>query len=66
MLNPKREPAWHFGVARFTDLNIWIRHKGAVVFTGKYLPYGLNRQDSKHRYRLIHNRSIAPIDGAEP
>ncbi len=23
-LNPKREPVWHYGVARFTDLNIWI------------------------------------------
>ena len=64
-LNAKGGAAWHFGVARFTDLNIWIRHKGKVVYTGKYLPYGMNRQDPKHRYRVLHDRSIAPVDGAD-
>ncbi len=26
-------PVWHYGIARFTDLQLWVRHKGKEVFT---------------------------------
>ena len=38
---PDREPVWHFAAARFTDLNLRVRHKGNVVYTAAYFPYGV-------------------------
>jgi hypothetical protein len=61
-----REAVWHFAIARFTDLNLWVRHKGNEVFTARYFPYGLARQDPKHRYRLIHDRTIPPVEDKAP
>ena len=37
------EPVWHYAVARFTDLNLWVRHKGTVVFTAVLIPLQLDR-----------------------
>jgi hypothetical protein len=59
---PDREPIWHFAVARFTDLNLWVRHKGKIVFTAPSIPHGLGRQDPRHRYRVIHDRTIPPVE----
>jgi hypothetical protein len=57
-----REAVWQFAIARFTDLNLWVRHKGKIVFTAPAIEHGLDRQDPKHRYRLIHDRSIPPVE----
>lgn len=57
-----REPVWHFAVARFTDLNLRVRHKGKVVFTAPFIPHDLPRQDPKHRYRLISDRMLPPVE----
>jgi hypothetical protein len=59
-----REAVWHFAIARFTDLNLRVRKKGVEVFTARSFPYGLARQDPKHRYRLIHDRRIPAVDEA--
>jgi hypothetical protein len=61
-----RAAVWHFALARFTDLNLGVRHKGKIVFTAPYLPHGLGRQDPKHRYRLIHDRTIPPVEDKAP
>ncbi|MFI5459336.1 MAG: hypothetical protein ACHRXM_28255 [Isosphaerales bacterium] len=55
-------PVWHYAVARFTDLNLWVRHKGTEVFFAPYIPHGLPRQDPKHRYRVFHDRNLAPVE----
>ncbi len=34
-------PVWHYAVARFTDLNLWVRHKGKEVFSAPLVPYGV-------------------------
>jgi len=57
-----REAVWHFAIARFTDLNLWVRHKGKVVFTAPFIPHDLPRQDPKHRYRLISDRMLPPVE----
>ncbi len=57
-----REAVWQFAGARFTDLNLWLRHKGKIVFTAPAIVHGLDRQDPKHRYRLIHDRSIPAVE----
>jgi hypothetical protein len=61
-----REAGWQFAIARFTDLNLRVRHKGTEVFTARSFPYGLARQDPKHRYRLIHDRTIPAVEDKVP
>jgi len=55
-------PVWSYGIGRFTDLNLWVRHKGDEVFSAPYLPHGLARQDPKHRYRVFHDRDLPPVE----
>jgi len=55
-------PVWHYAIGRFTDLNLWVRHKGQEVFTAPLIPYGLPRQDPKHRYRVFPDRYILPVE----
>jgi len=58
----KDGPLWHYAVARFTDLNLWVRHKGKEVFSAPYLPHDLFRQDPKDRYRVFHDRNLPPVE----
>jgi hypothetical protein len=53
------EPAWHYAVARFTDLNLWVRHKQTVVFTATRVPLGGIDQDGKYRYHVFKDRVIS-------
>lgn len=55
-------PVWNYAVARFTDLNLWIRHKGKEIYSAPLVPYGLNQQDPKNRYRVFSDRYIPPFD----
>ena len=34
-----RPPAWHYAIARFSDLRLWVRHKGREVFTAPPIPW---------------------------
>jgi hypothetical protein len=56
-------PAWHYAVARFTDLSLWVRHKGKEVFFGP-LAIGLIQQDPKNWYHVFSDRYIAAVEGA--
>jgi hypothetical protein len=57
------DPVWHYGVARFTDLNLWVRYKGQEVFTAPLIPYNQTQQDPKHRYRVFADRYIPLVEG---
>jgi hypothetical protein len=59
-------PVWHYAAARFTDLNLWVRHKGQEVYTAPYVPHGLAKQDPQHRYRVFHDRDIPPVEDPRP
>jgi hypothetical protein len=60
------EPVWHYAVARFTDMHIWIRHKGKEVFAGPLIPYDSPQQDAKHRYRAFRDRGIPAVEEDKP
>jgi hypothetical protein len=55
-------PVWHYAIARFTDLNLWVRHKGKEVYFAPLVPYGLTRQDPKNRYRVFSDRYISAAE----
>ncbi len=51
-------PVWQYAIARFTDLNLWVRLKGQEVFTAPLIPYNMPQQDPKHRYRVFEDRKV--------
>jgi hypothetical protein len=55
-------PVWQSAISRFTDLELWVRHKGKQVFSAPLIPYNLPQQDPKHRYRVFHDRDIDPVE----
>jgi hypothetical protein len=54
-------PVWQYGIARFTDLDLWVRYKGQEVFTAPLLPFRVHQDDSTNRYRLFYDRDMAAI-----
>jgi hypothetical protein len=57
-----RDPVWHYALARFTDLNLIVRHKGQTVFTAPFVPHTAAQQDPKHRYRVFNDRTIPAVE----
>jgi hypothetical protein len=60
------DPAWHHAVARFTDLDLWVRYKGTEVFTAAFIPLNGIDQDGQYRYHVFKDRAIPPIGGDKP
>ncbi|MDB5350349.1 MAG: hypothetical protein JWN86_1596 [Planctomycetota bacterium] len=56
-------PSWHFGLARFTDMNLTVKHEGKVVMNVPMIPYDAPTQDAGGRYRSFRDRSIPAIEG---
>jgi hypothetical protein len=57
-------PVWQYAVARFTDLHLWVRHKGKEVYSAPLIPHGLAQQDPKNRYRVFEDRIIPAVEKA--
>jgi hypothetical protein len=55
-------PAWHYGLARFSDLRLWVRHKGREIYSAPPIPWDAPEQDPKQRYRTFRDRDIPPIE----
>jgi hypothetical protein len=55
-------PVWQYAITRFTDCELWVRHKGKEVWHGGQVIYNAPEQDPKHRYRVFHDRDIPPVD----
>ena len=60
------DPSWHYAIARFTDLQLWVRHKGKEVLSAPSVVYNAPTQDPKHRYRVFHDRDIPPVEEKAP
>ena len=60
------DPVWHYGIARLTDLQLWVRHKGKEVFSAPLILYNLPYEDPKHRYRAFRDRDIPPVEEKTP
>ena len=33
-------PSWQYGLGRFSDLDLWVKHKGKEVYTAPGIPFG--------------------------
>lgn len=55
-------PLWYYAVGRFTDLELWVRHKGKEVLHVPLVPHDASEQDPKHRYRVVHDRNIPAVE----
>jgi hypothetical protein len=55
-------PSWHYAVTRFTDLQLWVRHKDKEVLSAPSIVYDAPTQDPKHRYRVFHGRKLPPVE----
>jgi hypothetical protein len=55
------KPAWQFGLARFTDMNLVMRYKGKEVFS---VPMLLGPPGPEGAYRIFQDRIIPPLEDA--
>jgi len=58
---------WVFGAARFSDMNLWLNHKGKEVWTSIRSDENTFYHDAKHRFRFYQDRFIPEIgdDGSK-
>jgi hypothetical protein len=56
-------PSWHFGLGRFTDMQLIIRLKDKEVFNVPLIPWDAPDTDTTQRYRTFEDRKIAPVEG---
>lgn len=59
-------PAWHYAIARFSDLTLSVKLKGQEVYKAPPIPWDAPDQDPKQRYRTFRDRGIPPIEGESP
>ncbi|MDR3636286.1 MAG: hypothetical protein P4L84_20960 [Isosphaeraceae bacterium] len=59
-------PRWVFGAARFSDMSLWLTHKGREVWTSIRGGENTFNHDPMHRFRFYQDRSIPELDGLAP
>lgn len=64
-------PRWEYGAARFSDMDLWLTHKGKEVWTSIRGGENTFDHDAKHRFRFYQDRFIPEIvprlaAGSEP
>jgi hypothetical protein len=52
---------WVFGAARFSDMNLWLLHKGKDVWSAIRDNENTFYNDAKHRFRFYQDRTIPEI-----
>jgi hypothetical protein len=52
---------WVFGSARFSDMNLWLNHKGQEVWSSIRSEENTFYHDAKHRFRFYQDRFIPEI-----
>jgi len=62
--DPPAALSWQFAAARFTDMALSVRHKDKVVYTAPVIPWDAALKDPTHRYHLINDRRIPPVEEA--
>ncbi len=56
---------WVYGAARFSDMNLWLTHKGKDVWSSIRSPTNTFNADAKHRFRFYQDHVVPEIeDGA--
>ena len=64
--SPNDSPIWHYAIARFTDLQLSVAHKGNEVLTFPLIPLNSPDPDGKDRYRGFHDRDIPAVEDKAP
>jgi hypothetical protein len=57
-------PRWVFGAARFSDMSLWLTHKGREVWTSIRGGENTFNHDAKHRFRFYQDRFVAELDAS--
>ena len=64
LLEARRTPSgfrWFFGAARFSDMNLWLKHKSQDVWSSIRSDENTFNHDAKHRFRFYQDRFIPEI-----
>lgn len=56
------EPTWQYALARFTDLELTVKHKDKVLLKVPLIPPGAGDPDPIKRYRLFVDRQIPAVE----
>jgi hypothetical protein len=56
-------PKWVFGAARFSDMNLWLKHKDKEVWSSIRGAENTFNNDAKHRFRFYQDRVIPELAG---
>ncbi len=59
-------PRWVFGAARFSDMDLWLTHKGKEVWSAIRDEQNTFYNDAKHRFRFYQDRIIPEIGEGRP
>ncbi len=59
-------PRWVYGAARFSDMNLWLKHKGQEVWSSIRSDENTFYHDAKHRFRFYQDRFIPEIGDVSP
>ena len=51
---------------RFSDLDLWVQHKGKEVYTATRTPSNAPQKDAKDRFRSFRDRLIPAIEEQSP
>jgi hypothetical protein len=52
---------WFYGAARFSDMNLWLKHKGNEVWSSIRSDENTFNHDAKHRFRFYQDRIIPEV-----
>jgi hypothetical protein len=59
-------PVWQAGFARFSDLDLSVRRKGAEVFAADLIRGNLKQMYPKQQYRVFRDRNVPLLEGEAP
>jgi hypothetical protein len=59
-------PWWYFGAARFSDMNLWLKHKDKEDWRSIRDSENTFNHDARHRFRFYQDRVIPEIGEAAP
>jgi hypothetical protein len=70
LLEARKSPSgaqWFYGAARFSDMNLWLKHKGNEVWSSIRSDENTFNHDAKLRFRFYQDRIIPEVgvDGAK-
>jgi hypothetical protein len=63
--DPSSPATWQFGAARFSDMALSVKLRDKVIYTAPLIPFGSPVPDPTHRYHLINDRTIPPVEESD-